>query len=332
MNMTVFKHRAPLLSGLLTLTLLGSGSAMADAPYPSQAITFVVPYAAGGSSDTRSRMLAQKMSDSLGVTIVVENKPGASGNIGTSMIARAKPNGYTIGLGNFGPMSVNKALYGSNLPFDPEQDLQPIALIERGAMALGVNSSSPYQSLADLVADGKQNPNKLDYASTGAGGASHLLTEQFKATSGFDAVHVPYRGGAPASNDLLAGNISFYLELASLFLPHMQIDNPRLRVLGVTSQERLKAMPDTPTFKEQGVDLVASNWFGVIAPAGLPADVLEKLNTAVNDALKDPDYRQIVESQGAQVVGGTPEEFTAFVKEETKRWTALIKDQNISIQ
>lgn len=330
--MTVFKHRAPLLSGLLTLTLLGSGSAMADAPYPSQAITFVVPYAAGGSSDTRSRMLAQKMSDSLGVTIVVENKPGASGNIGTSMIARAKPNGYTIGLGNFGPMSVNKALYGSNLPFDPEQDLQPIALIERGAMALGVNSSSPYQSLADLVADGKQNPNKLDYASTGAGGASHLLTEQFKATSGFDAVHVPYRGGAPASNDLLAGNISFYLELASLFLPHMQIDNPRLRVLGVTSEERLKAMPDTPTFKEQGVDLVASNWFGVIAPAGLPADVLEKLNTAVNDALKDPDYRQIVESQGAQVVGGTPEEFTAFVKEETKRWTALIKDQNISIQ
>ncbi|MEJ6667232.1 MAG: tripartite tricarboxylate transporter substrate binding protein [Alcaligenes aquatilis] len=330
--MTVFKHRAPLLSGLLTLTLLGSGSAMADAPYPSQAITFVEPNAAGGSSDTRSRMLAQKMSDSLGVTIVVENKPGASGNIGTSMIARAKPNGYTIGLGNFGPMSVNKALYGSNLPFDPEQDLQPIALIERGAMALGVNSSSPYQSLADLVADGKQNPNKLDYASTGAGGASHLLTEQFKATSGFDAVHVPYRGGAPASNDLLAGNISFYLELASLFLPHMQIDNPRLRVLGVTSQERLKAMPDTPTFKEQGVDLVASNWFGVIAPAGLPADVLEKLNTAVNDALKDPDYRQIVESQGAQVVGGTPEEFTAFVKEETKRWTALIKDQNISIQ
>jgi len=263
---------------------------------------------------------------------VVENKPGASGNIGTSMIARAKPNGYTIGLGNFGPMSVNKALYGSNLPFDPEQDLQPIALIERGAMALGVNSNSPYQSLADLIADGQKNPEKLDYASTGAGGASHLLTEQFKATSGFDAVHVPYRGGAPASNDLLAGNISFYLELASLFLPHMQIDNPRLRVLGVTSEERLKAMPDTPTFKEQGVDLVASNWFGVIAPAGLPADVLEKLNTAVNDALKDPDYRQIVESQGAEVVGGTPEEFTAFVKEETKRWTALIKAQNISIQ
>jgi tripartite-type tricarboxylate transporter receptor subunit TctC len=159
-----------------------------------------------------------------------------------------------------------------------------------------------------------------------------LLTEQFKATSGFDAVHVPYRGGAPASNDLLAGNISFYLELASLFLPHMQIDNPRLRVLGVTSEERLKAMPDTPTFKEQGVDLVASNWFGVIAPAGLPADVLEKLNKAVNDALKDPDYRQIVESQGAEVVGGTPEEFTAFVKEETKRWTTLIKAQNISIQ
>src|SRR5690606_7202156 len=146
-----------------------------------QAITFVVPYAAGGSSDTRSRMLAQKMSDSLGVTIVVENEPGASGNIGTSMIARAKPNGYTIGLGNFGPMSVNKALYGSNLPFDPEQDLQAVGLIERGAMALGVNSNAPYQSLADLVNDGKKNPQRLDYAPTGAGGASHLLPEQFKA-------------------------------------------------------------------------------------------------------------------------------------------------------
>ncbi|MGE8546150.1 MAG: Bug family tripartite tricarboxylate transporter substrate binding protein [Alcaligenes sp.] len=330
--MIPFTHRAAWLAGLLSAALLAPAAASAQAAYPSQPITFVVPYAAGGSSDTRSRQLAQKMSETLGVTIVVENKPGASGNIGTSMIARAKPDGYTIGLGNFGPMSVNKALYGSNLPFDPQQDLQPIALIERGALALGVNSASPYKKLADLIQDGKQNPNKLDYASTGAGGASHLLTEQFKSTAGFDAVHVPYRGGAPASNDLLAGNISFYLELASLFLPHMQADAPRLRILGVTSEERVKALPDTPTFKEQGVDLVASNWFGVVAPAGLPADIVEKLNQAVNQALQDEGYRKIVESQGAEVVGGTPEEFAAFIQQESERWGKLIAEQNISIQ
>jgi tripartite-type tricarboxylate transporter receptor subunit TctC len=302
------------------------------AAYPSQPITFIVPYAAGGSSDTRSRQVAQKMSESLGVSIVVENKPGASGNIGTSLIARAKPDGYTIGLGNFAPMSVNKSLYGDTVPFDPKKDIQPIALLERGAMVMGVGSKSPYATAAALIQDAKADPNKLNYASTGAGAASHLATEMLKDVAGMGAVHVPYRGGAPAANDLMAGNVDFYLELASLFIPHAKSDQPRIKALAVASEERLKALPDVPTFKEQGIDLVTSNWFGVIAPAGVPKDVVAKLNAAVNQALNDPAYRATVEAQGAEVAGGSPEEFQAFLDSESDRWAKLIKQKNISAQ
>lgn len=317
----------------ITASYLGSSAGVAQAAdYPTQPITFIVPYAAGGSSDTRSRQLAQKLGESLGTTVVVENRPGASGNIGTSQIARAKPDGYTIGLGNFAPMAVNKSLYGATLPFDPEKDIQPIALIERGAMVLGVGSKSPYANAAELIKDGKANPDQLNYASTGAGGASHLVSELFKDSVGFNAVHIPYRGGAPASNDLIAGNVDFYLELASLFIPHTTSDQPRIRALAVASDERLKALPNVPTFKEQGIDLVASNWFGVIAPAGVPGDIIAKLNKAVNQALEAESYRSIVQAQGAEVAGGSPEDFQAFIRSESERWSKLIEQKNITVQ
>ncbi len=306
--------------------------ASAQASYPTQPITFIVPYAAGGSSDTRSRQVAQHMSETLGVPVVVENKPGASGNIGTAHVARAKPDGYTIGLGNFAPMSVNKALYGDTLPFDPAKDIQPIALIERGAMVLAVNSNSAYQSAQELIADAKANPDKLNYASTGAGGASHLITELFKQRGGFDATHIPYRGGAPAVNDLIGGNVDMYLELASLFIPHLSANEPRIRALAISAENRVTALPDLPTFKELGIDLVGSNWFGVVAPAGIPQDVLAKLNDAVNQALRDESYRKIVESQGANVAGGTPEEFRSFLESESAQWGDLIRAQNITVQ
>ncbi len=319
-----------LLAAATALACIAPAAAQAD--YPNQAITFIVPYAAGGSSDTRSRQLAQHMAETLGVPIVVENRPGASGNIGTAQIARAKPDGYTIGLGNFAPMSVNKALYGDSLPFDPTKDIQPIALIERGAMVLAVNSSSPYASAEDLVKDAKADPNKLNYGSTGAGGASHLITELFKQRAGFEATHIPYRGGAPAVNDLLGGNIDMYLELASLFIPHLNADQPRIRALAISAESRVAALPDLPTFKELGIDLVGSNWFGVVAPAGIPEDVLAKLNAAVNQALSNEDYRKVVESQGAEVAGGSAEEFREFIASESALWGELIRSQNITVQ
>src|SRR5690554_3038242 len=207
-GMQMFKiTKKSFVTALSAVALAIPALAVAQDRYPSKPITFIVPYAAGGSSDTRSRQLAQHMSETLGVPVVVENRPGASGNIGTSQIARSKPDGYTIGLGNFAPMAINKSLYGDTLPYDPETDLQPIALIERGGMVLAVNSESPYQSAEELLKDAKANPDKLNYASTGAGGASHLISELFKVRADFEAIHVPYRGGAPAVNDLISDNV-----------------------------------------------------------------------------------------------------------------------------
>lgn len=314
--------------GLASVFPMSNATAQA---YPSKPITFVVPYAAGGSSDSRSRQLAQHMSQTLGVTVVVENRPGASGNIGTGQIARAKPDGYTIGLGNFAPMAVNKALYGDALPFDPKKDIQPIALIERGPMVLAVKADATLKSAKDVVAQAKSDPDKLNYASTGAGGASHLTSELFKQRAGINMTHIPYKGGAPAMNDLIAGNVDLYLELPSLFIPQLAVDNPRVRVIAVATPERMKALPDVPTFKEQGIDVVASNWFGVIAPAGLPADVLETLNGAVNKALQDPAFRQVVEAQGSDIAGGSPEDFQRFIESETTLWGNLIRDQKITV-
>lgn len=320
------------VTALSAVVLAIPALAVAQDRYPSKPITFIVPYAAGGSSDTRSRQLAQHMSETLGVPVVVENRPGASGNIGTSQIARSKPDGYTIGLGNFAPMAINKSLYGDTLPYDPEKDIQPIALIERGGMVLAVNTQSPYQSAEELLKDARANPDKLNYASTGAGGASHLISELFKQRAGFEAIHVPYRGGAPAVNDLMGGNVDMYLELASLFIPHLKAENPRIRALAISTEERIPALPDLPTFKELGIDLVGSNWFGVVAPAGIPEDVLNTLNDAVNKALQNPEYRKVVETQGAEVAGGTPEEFKQFIKNESALWGELIRNQGITVQ
>lgn len=321
-----------LLAGAFATSLsLASASVGAQTAYPAQAIKFIVPYAAGGSSDTRSRQLAQKLSDSLGVPVVVDNKPGASGNIGTSQIATAKPDGYTIGLGNFAPLAVNKALY--TMPFDPARDLAPVALIELGPMALGVNDKSPYANPAALIEDAKRNPEKLNYASTGAGSASHLSTELFKEQAGMNATHVPYRGGAPAVNDLIAGNVDFYIELPSLFLPHTTGANPRLKMLAVAADKRVPGLPDVPTFKELGLpEMVVSNWFGVVAPAGTPPDVIKTLNEHINRALQDKAYRDVVESQGGEVAGGTPEQFSAFIADESARWTQLISQKQIKVQ
>lgn len=327
----VRQYKKILMAAAVGMASFASVTAVNAQAYPNQAITFVVPYSPGGSSDTRSRQLAQHLSHTLGVSVVVENRPGASGNIGTGQIARAKPDGYTIGLGNFAPMAVNKALYGDSLPFDPKKDIQAIALIERGPLALAVNAQSSFKTAQDVVAQAKREPGKLNYGSTGSGGASHLATELFKQRTGTDATHIPYKGGAPALNDLISNNIDMYLELPSLFIPQLNVAEPRIRVVGVAADERIKALPDVPTFKEQGIDVSASNWFGVIGPAGLPADVVNTLNTAVNKALQNPEFKQLVESQGSTVVGGTPEDFRRFIDSETELWNAVIRDQKISV-
>lgn len=321
----------------LGLLALAAGSSLAQAPnpaadYPNKPITFIVPYPAGGSSDARSRMLAKKLEEYLGQAVVVDNRSGAGGIIGTQAIARAKPDGYTIGLGNFGPLAVNKSLY-KNLPYDPAKDLDPIALLEKGPLVLVVAASSPYRSLADLVADMKAKPGALSYASTGSGSSGSMSTELFKDAAKVSAVHVPYRGGAPAVNDVISGTTTFMMELASLYLPHASGPTPRLRILAVASESRLPALPEVPTFAELGYpSMVVANWFGVVAPKGVAPEILAKLNQAINRATQDPAYRKIVIDQGAQVGGGTPAMFQTFVEAESKRWGTLIQQKGIKVE
>lgn len=300
------------------------------ASYPSKPISLVVPYAAGGSSDTRARQVGAKLATLLGKPVVVENKPGAAGNIGTEYIAKAAPDGHVIGIGNFAPLSVNKALF-PKLNYNPATDLVPVALIEKGPLVLLVSADkSPFKSYADLVAWGKANPGKLNYASAGAGGAFHLAGEMLEDVAGLQMVHIPYRGGGPATTDLIAGNVNLMFDMIPASLPYLRATPPKARALAVANDKRLAQLPDVPTFAELGVkDMEMSNWFGVVAPKGTPPAIVAKLNDAINKALKEPDVAERITSQGNVVGGGTPEEFAAFIAAETKRWTKIVKEKDI---
>jgi len=298
--------------------------------YPSRVITLVVPYAAGGSSDTRARQLAEKIGGYLGKTVIVDNKPGAGGNIGTEFIARAAPDGYTIGIGNFAPMAVNKALF-AKLNYDPVKDLAPVILIERGPLVLVVSADkSPHKSLKDLLAYAKANDGKLSYASAGAGGSFHLAGELLEDAVGSRMVHIPYKGGGPATNDLIAGTVDFMFDMLPAALGYLKASPPRMRALAVATPQRLAQLPEVPTFAELGLKgLEMSNWFGIVAPKGTPPAIVAKLNQALNRALADPDLAARITGPGNVIAGGTPAEFAAFIADESRRWSKVIKDKGI---
>ncbi|MCG2591462.1 tripartite tricarboxylate transporter substrate binding protein [Ramlibacter sp. XY19] len=317
------------LAGLL-LAAASAGAIAQTAPFPSRTITMVVPYAPGGSSDTRARQVAGKMATLLGVPVVVDNKPGAAGNIGTDFIAKANPDGHVIGIGNLAPLAVNKYLF-NKMNFDAATDVTPIALIEKGPLVLLVSADkSPFKSFADVVAYGKANPGKLSYASAGTGGSFHLAGELLEDATGVPMLHVPYKGGGPATTDLLAGNVSFMFDMVPASLPYAKANPPKARALAVANDKRLPQFPDVPTFAELGIKgLEVSNWFGVIAPKGTPAAVVAKLNDAVNRALKDPELAERITSQGNVIGGGSAEEFGRFIAAESARWGKVIKEKKI---
>lgn len=317
----------------LATALCGSGLAQAQtdaAIYPAKTITLVVPYAAGGSSDTRARQVASKMATTLGQAMVVENRPGAAGNIGTDFIAKAKPDGYTIGVGNLAPLSVNRSLF-KKMPFDPATDLASIGLIEKGPLVLLVSADkSPIKSLADLVAQGKAKPTSLSYASAGTGGAFHLAGELLEDATGIKMLHVPYKGGSPATTDMLAGNVSFMFDMVPAALPYLKSAPPKALPLAVASQKRLAQLPNVPTFAELDyAQFEVSNWFGLVAPKGTPPAIIAKLNDALNRALKDSELAERITSQGNVIGGGTPEVFAAFIAAESARWSKIIREKNI---
>ena len=298
--------------------------------YPTKPITLIVPYAAGGSSDTRARQLGEKLAVILGKAVVVDNKPGGNGNIGTDFIARATPDGHTIGIGNLAPLAVNKTLF-PKLTYDPQRDLVPVALIEKGPLVLVVSADkSPYKSLKELIGASKASPGKLSYASAGSGGSFHLAGEMFNIVTGTDAAHIPYRGGGPAANDLLGGTVDYMFDMAPAAMGYLKSNPPRMRALAVAHDKRLPSLPDVPTFAELGIkDMVISNWFGIVAPKGTPSAVVAKLNQAINQALQAPDLAKRITEPGNVVGGGSPEDFASLIAAESQRWGQLIKARNI---
>jgi tripartite-type tricarboxylate transporter receptor subunit TctC len=322
--MRLIQYFTILFVGLLSVFCETS---LAQSNYPNKPINFIVPYGAGGGADSRSRQIAQKMSVILKQPIIVDNKPGAGGNIGTEFISRAAPDGYTIGMGNFAPMAVNKTLFG-NLRYNPETDLTPIVLIEKGPLVLVVNPNSPYKTVQDIVAAAKAKPGVLTFSSGGIGGSHQLSAELFKQSAGIDMIHVPYKSGSAGLTDLMAGNVTMMFDQMYSAMPSIKAD--KLRAIAITSKKRSPLLPNIPTFAEAGYPKVeVLNWQGLIAPKGTPKDVIDKLNAAANEALKDPQLRELMLSQGNEIGGGSPAEFAALIKSEAAKWSAVVKTANI---
>lgn len=294
----------------------------AQAAYPERPVRIVVGFSAGGSTDVVARILAKELSEELGQSFVVENKPGGGSNIAASEVARAKPDGYTL-LMVAVTSAINETLY-RNLDFSLVKDFAPVALGVKVPNVLVVNPSVPVKTVKELVDYAKANPGKLAFASSGSGTSIHMAGELFKIQAGVDAMHVPYKGSAPAVTDLIGGQVHFMFDNMPSAWPHVQAG--KLRALAVTTSERSKSAPDLPTMAESGFkDFDVSSWFGLIAPAGTPADVVDKLNAAVQKALDKPEVQKRFTDLGAVWQHTTPAEFGAFIKSEVDQWRTVVQ-------
>ena len=299
--------------------------------YPSKPIRSIVPYPAGGYYDTIARQVGNRLSRTLGQPVVVENRAGANGIIGTEYVAKSTPDGYTIMVGGIGPHGINPSLY-KKLPYDPVRDFAPIAHIANQPNILVVNSASPFRSVQDIVAAARAQPGRVTYASNGAGSSQHLCAVLFSLTMGIELTHVPYKGAAPATTAMLAGEADQLFGGPSDMTPH--IKSGRFRPLAVTSSKRLPAYPEVPTMAQAGVaNYEVSTWFGYFAPAGTPPEILERLNSEIEKALQDPPTRAVLEAQGsAELVGGSRERFGEFVRAEVAKWARIVKESGASVE
>lgn len=317
----VKKLHACMAAVLLALSTAAAAQGAA-ASYPSQPIKLMVPWPPGGGVDTTARMLAEPLSQRLGQSIVVDNRGGAGGNIGTELAARSKPDGYNLLMGSISPNAVNVHLY-SRLGFDPIKDFAPVVYVSSVPNILVVPVSSPARSVKDLIEMARANPGKLNYGSGGVGSSQHLAAVQFMAAAKVDIVHVPYKGTSPAEADLVAGHISLMLDTTTC-LPF--IAGGKLRALAVASKKRNPALPNVPTFDEAGLPGVyASSWYGLMAPAGTPRPIIDRLNAEANAVLKSPDMQRRMTDFGAEVGGGSPEDFAGFISSEIKRYESIVR-------
>ena len=313
---------------LLLAAALPLSAALAQS-YPTRPIKLLVPFTPGGSQDIIGRLFAQKVGDALGQTMVVENKPGAGGLIATQESARAAPDGYTLFLSTGAQMAIEPAL-NPKAGYDPPKDFTQIIHLADAPLVLLAVPALPAGSVKDLIAMSKAKPGSINTASTGNGTYTHLTLELFKAASGADLTHVPYKGAAPAFNDMLGGQVQTMFTTTASAQPYTSTN--RLKALAVTSSSRSPMMPDVPTFNELGVAIDVSVWIGISAPAGTPAPVVERLNAEFNRALAAPDVKARLAQLGVDPVGGTSAAFTQFVKSDAERWAKIIKAANVKIE
>lgn len=312
----------------LVLTIFAFAFAMGGARaqtanYPERPITMIVTFAVGGSSDVLARSVANAMSQGLGKPIVVENRPGAGGNIGAEAVSKAAPDGYTILFGTNGTLGIGPALY-KNLRYNPQKDLAPVGLLHQLPLVLIVNPQVPANNLGELIAYAKSNPGKLTFASAGIGSASHLTAELFKIAADIDILHVPYKGGGAATADLISGQVSMMLETIPNALPLAR--GGQMRALGVTTRERSTNAPDLPTFAESGLPKFdVSAWTGIFVPAGTPKAIVDRLNAETARIVNDPAYVAQIKNMGTDVGSLSPEAFGAFVQKDVANWTEAIQ-------
>jgi tripartite-type tricarboxylate transporter receptor subunit TctC len=316
----------------LALALAGScyvGSSHAD-DYPSRPVRLIVPYAPGGGADTVARLVARRVSDTIGQTVVIENRGGAGSIIGTDMVAKAEPDGYTLLLGQSGPISINPAVY-KDLRYDPIKDFAPITMTTAYPYILAVNAKLPVKSLQEFVTLAKSKPGALNYGTTGIGAANHLVTELFSSKAGLKMTHIPYRGTALAVADLIGGQVTMVFSDPVSVLPHLQAGT--LRGLAVTSAQRSPVAPELPTIAESGYPgFEALAWHGILAPAKTPANVINKLHGEIVKALQHPETKDVLVKQAMQPVGSTPEEFAAFIKQDIAIWKAVATEADVSVK
>ncbi|MFM9881428.1 MAG: Bug family tripartite tricarboxylate transporter substrate binding protein [Burkholderiales bacterium] len=310
--------------GIVALASISSISSITTAqPFPSRPVTVVIPFPPGGISDNSTRIIGQKFTENTGQPLVVENRPGAGGQIGADAVRKARPDGYTLFLANIGSHGINQSLY-SKLSYDPIKDFEPVTSLFISPTLVLVPSASPVKSMTELIDYAKARPGKVTYGSQSIGSGGHLSGEIVKAKHGLDLTHVPYKGSAPVLADLVAGRIDFLFDPITTALPFVK--DGRLRALGVTADKRSPLAPDVPTLDELGFKGYDVNpWFGLAAPAGTPRPIIDRLHAEFVKALKDPAVVKRLADQGIDTVGNTPAEFAKFIETETTRWTAVVK-------
>jgi tripartite-type tricarboxylate transporter receptor subunit TctC len=301
----------------------------AAAQFPERPIRLIVPQAAGSATDNIARLVAPEMAKFLGQAVIVDNRPGGALTIGIDAVAKAAPDGYTIGQGPVGALAITRHMV-AKLPYDIERDLQPVALVTTGYMLLAVSPKTNFHTVAELIDFARKNPGKLSNASSSNGSPGHVSGELFKNMTGTEIVHIPYKGGAPAIADLIAGTVELMFESTNSIAPHVKAG--RVRALAVTGMKRATSLPEVPTLNESGVPGYEVNaWTGIIAPAGLPRPVLDRLNAAVNRAILAPRTMELLAQLGGEGGGGTPEEFAALIRRDSAKWAEVVRRSGAKI-